>query len=481
MDKREQIESLQQQATAGWIDYLNQLRLNELTDSLRIQDVNLKDATEHLDWAVKTIKNDIIKTNRGGNTGIHGFISEVAEVGIGNARSRITGGKAGYSWINDNSLSDIKKFGEEIQMKFYESDLSLTAITEHLEKYPDYIKNGGKYIIPKNQYDKIKTYLSMSDEYANKFLTKNGEYRLSEYQKVKRAFSDGKIGFNDIEPSLLDYSEVQRDRINRTINKERKSIKETDQEIRDTAYESSKPTLSEGAKATAVSIVAEGGLTFAFELAEKIKQKKSIRNLNGDDWEEIAKNTGVAAVRGGVRGASIYALSNYTATPAYAASEAVNASINVGNIVNQFRKGEISEAEMIEKSEIACLDACVSSLCSVVGAFIPVPVVGSLLVNMVGMHLYNNAKQCFTEYETRVFEGYLSSIAALDRELDGEYKMYSDALSKEMAEYMILLENAFSNDIYGALTGSARLAVSMGVSPDEVLDSKEKTDSYFLG
>ena len=39
---------------------------------------------------------------RGGQYGMHGFIAEVAECGIGNAREQIEGKALIYEWINDN-------------------------------------------------------------------------------------------------------------------------------------------------------------------------------------------------------------------------------------------------------------------------------------------------------------------------------------------------------------------------------------------
>ena len=114
MKLKKVITSTQEQATAAWINYLNQTRLDRLFESLKQQDSNLENALSHFNWMTQNI-DTIIDTNRGGNDGMHGFIAEVAEVGITNARRVIVGESANTRWINDNSVSDIIRGGMQIQ------------------------------------------------------------------------------------------------------------------------------------------------------------------------------------------------------------------------------------------------------------------------------------------------------------------------------------------------------------------------------
>ena len=73
------IKSSQEQAIGAWIDYLNQVRIDELLKTLSEQDINLSDALAHIEWAVSTIGENIIERNRGGEKGMHGFIAEIAD------------------------------------------------------------------------------------------------------------------------------------------------------------------------------------------------------------------------------------------------------------------------------------------------------------------------------------------------------------------------------------------------------------------
>ena len=48
MDKERIIKSNQEQAVASWINYLNQIRINQVVESLQQQNENLQDAVSNL-------------------------------------------------------------------------------------------------------------------------------------------------------------------------------------------------------------------------------------------------------------------------------------------------------------------------------------------------------------------------------------------------------------------------------------------------
>ena len=139
MDSEKTIKSNQEQAVGSWINYLNQERLNKLVADLSEHNANLIEAIKTIDTAFESIKDSIIDRNRGGTKGMHGFIAEIAECGIGNARQQINGEQAHYSWINDNGPVDFIRDGIEIQQKFVNSGghVSLQAIREHFRKSLD--------------------------------------------------------------------------------------------------------------------------------------------------------------------------------------------------------------------------------------------------------------------------------------------------------------------------------------------------------
>ena len=112
------IKYTQEQAVASWVQYLNTIRFENLINSLNEQDINLDNAITSLDTTLNEI-NKLVNSNRGGEKGIHGFIAEISEVGIGNAKENIIGKDNVYEWVNDNGVADLVRNGTNIQQKYY--------------------------------------------------------------------------------------------------------------------------------------------------------------------------------------------------------------------------------------------------------------------------------------------------------------------------------------------------------------------------
>ena len=256
MDVEQIVKTTQEQATAAWVNYLNQQRLNKLLEKLTSQDINLEKALVELQKMKANIA-ALIVSNRGGEKGLHGYIAEAAEVGIENARNLVKGLDAACEWINNNGPTDLLRDGAEIQQKFVKTGghFGLEAVKEHLEKYPDY---GGKYQISKDFYDQLQRLMSPSREEAAK--ESKSTYRL--WKWVHTFFEENGIDPNDLESAVLDYSSVQTGKINDTVKNEERNIRAKDQQRRNMAYEASKPTLKQGAQASAVGAAVEGGMAF---------------------------------------------------------------------------------------------------------------------------------------------------------------------------------------------------------------------------
>ena len=248
-DPAELIESNQEQAVAAWVNYLNQVRLNTLLSALGRQDVNLTDALASVDEAIRKIDIEVVATNRGGVKGMHGFIAEVAEVGVGNARSQIRGGGTVYQWVNDNGPVDLMRGSVEIQQKFVASGgrFGLGAIADHLQKYPDFVKRGGKYQIPRDHFEAIQKLHAMPREEAGKALTLGGDGpSFKDWTRVHTFFEEGSVGFESLEPSHLEYSAVQTGTYSATLETEKQSLRSTAKSLRNEAHQESRPTLQEG-------------------------------------------------------------------------------------------------------------------------------------------------------------------------------------------------------------------------------------------
>lgn len=483
MNPEKIIKTNQEQAVGAWVNYLNQVRLERLLETLTQQNKNWNDAMETASKALAAINEDIIGRNRGGDCGMHGFIAEIAECGIGNARQQIEGELPTHVWINDNGPVDIMRGVQAIQQKFVQSGghLSLQAIAEHLRTYPDYIQNGGIYQIPKDQYDRIQYYLSIPESVANKMPTSTGEFSLRQWREVHEFLGTGKVPPQQMEPSILEYGKVQAGTVQTTFNQETERLAERNQVKRDLAYQESKPTLSEGVKITAVSATIEGGTVFCMSIIRKRKSGKKLKEFDKDDWKEIVRDTGTGTAKGAMRGASIYLLTNYTATPAAVASAVTTASFGIAEQVHLFREEKIGDVEFIENSESLCLDAAVSAISSFAGqALIPIPILGAVIGNTVGTIIYQIGRDIFSPKEQKIINGYLSDLDELNKQLAVEYQESIAQLNTTFINYMDLLAFAFSPDVEQALKGSAELARQMGVPTEEILDSRESIVDYFV-
>lgn len=485
IEAKKMIKSGQEQAVASWINYLNQVRLDRLMEVLQKEELNLNEAMSTIGETLKTISRDIVNNGkgRGGQYGMHGFIAEVAECGIGNAREQIEGKAPIYEWINDNGPEDLRRGATLIQQKFVNGGghLSLQAIRMHLNAYPDFLDNGGVYQIPEDHYEKIKWLLSISEKEANKMPTSTGDFSLKQWREVHEFFKNGDIPLDKVEPSKLKYSEVQKGTYEQTFSKEKDSLRKRNQERKEQAYNKSKPTLSEGAKATAAAAAIEGAMALCLGIAEKRKSGKKFNAFDEEDRKEIAATTGKGTLKGSIRGASIYTLTNFTATPAAVASAIVTATFGIAEQAYQLKQGNVNEQRFIENTEMLCLDASVSALSSFAGQIlIPVPVLGAVIGNTVGTMMYQIAKDNLSAREQKIFEEYAEAVRQLDVSLQDQYQEFVDEIGKDTKLFMELLNRAFAPDIRVAFEGSIDLAKSCGVPVDEILDSKEKIASYFM-
>jgi len=194
--------------------------------------------------------------------------------------------------------------------------------------------------------------------------TDTGEFSLKQWKEVHEFFKAGDIKLSDIEPSKMSYKALQAERVQETLKFEKKNLRRTDRELRRQAYQNSNPTLQEGALAGVAGVAVEGGFTFRSAIIRKIRSGKSISAFTAEDWKDICIESGVSSFKGGVRGVTIYSLSNYTATPAAVASALVTAAFGIAQQAYLLRRGQLSSEEFLLNSEVLCVDVSVSALSS---------------------------------------------------------------------------------------------------------------------
>lgn len=476
------IKSSQEQAVASWITYLNQIRLDELISKLNEQDLNMEKALEILN-ELKIDVNDIISSDRGGTKGIHGYLAEVLEAAFVNAEDAVKGENLEYTWVNNNGPVDLIRNGVDIQQKFVRAGghFGLEAIKEHMTKYPSFLEEGGKYQIPKDFYEKLKFAVNMSKEDLDKYVqASNDDLSKRQIEWIRDFFEKNNISLDDIEPSVNTYGDVQKGKVSETIKDEENKIKDEDKKERQKAYDKSKPSLKEGAKVTVTSAAVEGGVAFGMSVAKKRKEK-TFSDFNADDWKEIGIDTGVATAKGGVRGATVYVLSNYTATPSNVASAYVTAAFGIASQINSLQKGNVTKDDFVINCETVCLDVAISTIASLAGELlIPIPVLGAVIGNVVGQYVYEICKKQGDDKSSQIIAGYRSEMALLNQNLDMKYNHFLAELQQSMNRFKDLESLAFDENTNVSFGGSIKLALEIGVDENLLLKDLKQVDNYFL-
>lgn len=475
------IKSTQEQAVASWITYLNQVRLDELVTRLNQQDINLEEALKELE-EIKQFIGDPAHI-LGSATTKHGEIAEHMQVNFANARRAIQGLSKNHSFdgVGRTAPEDYIRDGQQVQSKFYNglrnTFFGKHALLEHLETYPDFVKNGGSYDIPKDQYEKMLELLDLYKNNPSQLSTT--DYNLA--KKINEFLESNELELGkDINPAVVDYGEVQQGTATQTVEKEEKNIIKEDEKQRKQAYDESKPTLREGAKAAGVSAAIEGGVTFCMSVAKKRKEKK-FSEFTADDWKEIGVDAGKGTVKGGIRGGSIYVLTNFTATPANVASAYVTAAFGIASQVKALEEGKVSQEDFVINCETVCLDVTVSAIASVAGqVLIPIPVLGAVIGNVAGEFVYELCKKQGALQSQKIIESYNAEMEQLNQQLDIQLLKVILEIQKALEKFKDLEKLAFDEDANFAFKGAVALATEVGVSSDKILKTKDDIDNFFL-
>lgn len=379
----------QAQTTGAFIGTLNEIRLHELVKRYAEIDCHKAGADQELQALREEIKN-LIESNRGGTTGMHGFIGERVQVSFSNARAVMQGQEKAYTLIDDNGMTDYLRGNTLIQQKACLSDkaLGLTHVAAHAEKYPAFIQENGIYQIPKDFYAKYQRFVNMAEETALK-LRKEDLRMWKRVQEFKAAVPEAKV-----EPMVVTYDEIQAGAVNGTIDREMAAVEKEYRKQRNAAENACKPTVQEGLKVAACSAALEGIVDGSISILEHKQERGKIRDFEKEDWKEIGIDTAKGIGKGAIRGTAVYAATNIVHVPADVASATVTGAFGVIENSSRYIKGECTGKECAIGIADACASAAVSAISTKLGRrFIPIPFLGPLIGNAAGTLLYKVAKK----------------------------------------------------------------------------------------
>lgn len=417
------------QGIGGMADYVNQIRLDQYAENIRIQNINLKGAIDELGKAREFIGSP--EHILGSVKAKHGEIAEVFEVRFGNADKIIRGESPNYSFdgVGRTAMEDYLKNNLPVQSKFVQSNLSMDAVLDHLNKYPDFVSDGGSYCIPKDFYEQIQSWAKISPEELSKLpASEGGRLARNVIERVRELEEKTGKSFQDIvHPAQLKYDQVQLNRAGNTIDTKEQEIIEVDGKRREEYWKMAQASVKEGFKVAGISAVISAVISFATSLYSTLKSKeKKLNELTKEDWEDILKQTGIGAVKGAVSGGTIYALTNIVGMSAPFAAALVSATLGIAAEAIKLSKHEISFDDFMYNIHKLPTEVVISGVGAAVGsALIPNPLgaivgcfVSTAILSLVKKYVFGGGYYELVRkagYEKAYSDEYLSLVTAFNR------------------------------------------------------------------
>lgn len=392
---QETAQTTQDQVTGTFVTYLNAIRLSALADKLLELETRKSAASQEI-LALRESIARLIESNRGGSKGMHGFIGERVQVAFANVNSLMKGELPEYILIDDNGMTDYLRGDILIQQKACISDgtFGLTHVLAHVKKYPLFVDEKGVYQIPSDFYELYCFFSHIPESEALKF--RKEDLRI---WKAVKEFND-EAPYIKLEPMEVTYREIQAGVVHDTIDRKEASVEKMHEDQKQIARDSYKPTLQEGIKVTIISAALEGFVDAGLSFAEHAGRKK-IRDFDKEDLKEIAIDGAKGSIKGGIRGAVVYTATNFTRIPAPVATAGVTAIYGIVSDIPDLHSKEISGKEFCYRAVEHCTEAAFSAAFSKLGEkFIPIPVLGPLIGNAIGMFAYGFLKKgviCLSE------------------------------------------------------------------------------------
>lgn len=472
------IKSSEEQAVGAIVEQIVRMRLEDLRIALESQDLNLDQAIEYIDACKRFIYDEIINRGlgRGGENGMHGFIAEGLEVFIGNAKQVVQGKAANFILDNDNGVADFHIGDLAYQSKFSMRFLSIDAVVDHARKYPEFVRDGGRYSIPSDFYKRIcELHRVPESEIGSLTLVERNLWK-----KIQGLEGEGvEIGQN-LEPSAFKFLDARRDHVDETLYREESIIRDRDREIRSGIEEAHGPSFGEAARAAGIGAALEAGVGVGLEAYRKIKEGKTIRDFDLEDWKDLGVVAAVEGAKGGIRGGTVYILVNAARLPGAAATAAVTATYGIIGQAARLREGKISASEFCAASEVLCLESIISAMSSIVGQVaIPVTVIGALVGNAAGMLAYQIAKGNLNEYEQVLISKYSAEVYDAIEKYDDECAELIGIYQQRVNAGLDFLEIAYGSDAHEAISAAAAGALGAGAKEEMLPRNREEAARIF--
>lgn len=232
------------------------------------------------------------------------------------------------------------------------------------------------------------------------------------------------------------------------------------------------------------------GTILTFAIIKKRLNNKENGKFSKEDWADIAKAVGTYAVCMENQAYSEFVFLLY--------AEYIDFSLAViADRISERAKSEICmlSQELRDKTELLHQGALGETVYIEECLWTALDAMLKLLSSWFGMTLGDEKEQLLSAATSLAFEltryrllkkeqiqldACLEHQRELDEQLRCEYNAFLNELCAETDRFMDLIKNAFDPDFRKALRSSAELAAAAGVCEEEILDTPEKIDEYFL-
>lgn len=319
----------------------------------------------------------------------HGEIAEVMEVNFRNSKDHLAHKtpSATFEGVGRTAPEDYLVDGLEYQSKFIQNaNDSLRHVIHHLQTYPDF-PEAGRYHIPKDQFFEIMEILR--GEVPEGFTPATARTCRKLVHELEA--SSGHDFSELVQPSNFRYQEVQQHSLPDTLEKMEEECQQNandqiDLIVKESSAQEEKcrallePSLEDAAEYGLLSAGIYTTASIGSRLYKHVKNGHNLTEFSIDDWKELGCGLENTASRGMIRGASIYSLISVASMPSPVAAGAVSISEGLYGLAKQYKKGEISSQDFINKTIAISMEGGACAVGAFLGqALIPIPLLGTLI------------------------------------------------------------------------------------------------------
>ena len=412
----------------------------------------------------------------------HGEIAEQVHVGVRRAFDVLhqRTPSASIDEVARTGPVDYLDGGREIQSKFHNGlRNTLEGVESHAEKYKDFVSSGGRYHIPKDQFEQLG---QLQESGTIDGLSSKSVGRIQrELDNLQR--NTGRPLDDLVESSEARYDEVQLARVHDTIKNREDGLTDKNKELKDQARGEHGPSLSGAAMAAAVGAAAGGGVRFAQAVWVKYRDGKNPfqGDFSAEDWKDIGLDTAKGVGTGAVAGGTLYFLTNSADLAAPFAGALVSGLMGIGDLLRQYHAGEIDGDQFVDCSLMVAAEAAIVGLSAAAGqTLIPIPMLGAFVGSIAGKIVASAVRDGLGEAESELIERLKAYEAEAIGKLDDALHAVMQELDAHFGRLSDLARVAFDESVNTQLRLAASVEIAKAVQvPDrQILRSNADLDAF---